>query len=119
MVTSLRMKVDLAIQGLFLLIILTEIIVGADLSWLTTTLVFLLIWQLISSLQLLLIHQYQEKIFFVIAGITSLLAYGLWNGEVGQWAFLALSLPIGWYLYHTIRDTITVINRPRSFWDIF
>ncbi|MDX2067200.1 MAG: hypothetical protein SFV55_02180 [Haliscomenobacter sp.] len=118
MVSRLRMKLDLLVQGVFL----TAFGLFSSLElWRTTAIVALLILgfiQIISAAQLWLWHHYRPArvYLWLFLGAAAVLPLGLHFFDSLAWLCL-VAMGIA-YFSHTIYMALVVLRRPRSFWDI-
>ena len=78
----------------------------------------LALWQVGSALHLALGHAYRERFFYLKIFALLLVALPLKLWLAGAWAFFLLGVLVSAYFWATFRDTIIVLERPRSFWDI-
>lgn len=109
------MKIDLlgqSILGLLLILAITLLSGNAQLG-----LLLLLLWQLGSAAYVWLQYRYQQRsiIFWILLSATLVLTIPPLFTLIPFWV---LVIPAVWYLSLTIRDTIRVYRRPRSFWDL-
>lgn len=118
MVSRLRMKLDLLVQG----ISLSVLALIASLKPLSITVIFTLLIlasiQLTSAAQLWWRHHYRPaKIYlYLFLAVAALLPIGLYYFNFLAWlALIVLALA---YFVHTIHAAKIVLRRPRSFWDI-
>lgn len=76
------------------------------------------LWQGASALQLALAYEYRERYPFLwfFLGMGLALPLGIW--WMGNWAVLPVAIGLAAYFAITIRDTLYVMKRPRSFWDL-
>lgn len=109
------MKIDLVGQAILgLLFILAAALLAGDAR---IGLLLLLIWQLGSAAYVWLQYRYQQRslVFWILLFATLVLAVPPFLPVLPWWL---LVIPAIWYLILTIRDTIRVYRRPRSFWDL-
>ena len=118
MISRTRMKKDLigqsaiiaglAVAGLF------------SLSWalFLALLSALGLWQGASALQLALAYEYEERYPFLWLFLGLLLALPPAVWLLGTWAVAPIALGLAAYFIVTVRDTLYVLQRPRSFWDL-
>jgi hypothetical protein len=118
MVSRLRIKLDLLIQGIFL----TTFGLFSSLEpWRTAAIVALLVLgciQITSAAQLWLWHHYRpaRMYLWLFLGAAIVLPFGLHFFDSLAWLCL-IAMGIA-YFSHTIYMAIVVLRRPRSFWDI-
>lgn len=118
MVSRLRMKLDLLLQGILLAILA----LAASLEpWRTGGVVVLLILtfiQIVGAAQLWWWHHYRpaKTYLWLFLGATLSLAIALYFCDLRAWyCLIVLTLA---YFSHTIYMATVVLRRPRSFWDI-
>lgn len=118
MVSRLRMKLDLLVQGISLS---TLTLVAFLESWRVAVIVTLLILasiQLTSAAQLWWWHSYRPaKVYlYLFLAVALLLPLGLYFFNFMAWlGLIVLALA---YFLHTIYAAKVVLRRPRSFWDL-
>ncbi|MCO6488396.1 MAG: hypothetical protein J5I98_08265, partial [Phaeodactylibacter sp.] len=118
MVNRMRMKKDLAGQA-----VIIAALAAAGLcrfpGWVPVALAVALgLWQGASALQLVLAYDYQERYPFLcfFLGMVLALPPGIW--WIGDWLVVPAALGLAAYFAVTARDTLYVLQRPRSFWDL-
>ena len=117
MITRHQMKVDLTGQVILLVLCVLFLIFSrntwAGASW---GIGFLLFWQSASAAYYWRTYRYRERepAFWILA-IIFLLIFLI---ELSPISFLLLGLPVLGYILLTLRDTLRVYRRPRSFWDL-
>ena len=112
------MKKDLIGQSILITgITLTELL-SLPLAWVVGLLSMLGLWQSASALQLAFAYEYQERYPFLWLFLVLLLAlpFGIW--WLGAWTVFPMALGLAAYFIVTVRDTMYVLHRPRSFWDL-
>lgn len=118
MISIKRMKIDLAAQA----ILLTGLIVAGlgelPWGWCGAFLALLVLWQIGSALHLAIVYEYQQRYPLLWALLLSALAVPPGTWLFGTWALAPLNLALAAYFWITIRDTRTLSQRPRSFWDL-
>ena len=119
MVSSFRMKIDLIGQIVLIMALLLQLFLLSSLPWSNALLIVLLIWQFLSACHLYFAYRYIKKINYLSVGTVVLSSLPIWFNILGWWAYLPVIGLILWYFWQTIRDTIIVLNRPKSFWDLF
>lgn len=118
MVSRLRMKLDLSLQG----VLLTVLALVTSLEpWRTATVVALLILaciQISSAAQMWFWHHYRPaKIYlwlFFVSGVLLPFCLHFFNSM----AWLCMMATVVAYFLHTIYVATIVLRRPRSFWDL-
>ncbi|MGB1216531.1 MAG: hypothetical protein ACPG5P_01575 [Saprospiraceae bacterium] len=116
MISKIRMKIDFLGQTIMLI---GGLILLVDYSHYGKWLFLLLgIWQVASAAHLLLAHRYINKINFISVFLTVGIGSLIWKEWVGMWAIIPIVSICIWYFYQTTRDTIKVMNRPTSFWNL-
>lgn len=118
MVSRLRMKLDLLVQGIsFSALALVAFVEPMQMAVITALLVLASI-QLASAAQLWWWHSYRPARFYLclFLGAAVLLPVGLYFFNFLAWLGL-IALVIAYFL-HTLYAAKVVLRRPRSFWDI-
>lgn len=112
------MRNDLLGQSILLLtaILLFLFAFGHQLSRLT--LIVLSLWQILSALHLLKSYRYVRKLNYLRTCLVIGISLPIWFWLVGNWALLPVGGLVLWYFYQTMRDTIIIYRRPKSFWDL-
>jgi hypothetical protein len=117
MISRSQMKTDLSGQAVLLILCLLLLLFGESafdsVNW---GLVFLLIWQVVSAAFYWRNYRYRERqpVFWLL--LLTLVAVVII--DLSLISLLLVSLPIVLYLLLTLRDTLRVYRRPRSFWDL-
>lgn len=113
-----RMKTDLIGQAVLIAGVLAAALSGLPQGPWLTLLALLGLWQIVSALHLAVFFEYQQRYPFLWALILSALAMmpGLWL--LGLWALAPFCLALAAYFGATLRDTLSLLQRPRSFWDL-
>jgi len=113
MISRRRMKFDVGGQFLLLFVVgIISLLNGMSnvlLGW-----ILLFGWQLLSAFLLYVQFDYQQRKAFLwigLAGIPLAFIGAYWLGLF----LLGFALC---YLYYTVLDTIKVLRRPKSFWDL-
>ncbi len=119
MISRKRMKFDLIGQIVLILAIIIQAIWISDLIWPKAFLFILIAWQLLSAIHLLFAYRYFSKSNFLWTSLILLVSLPIWIKLIGLAAYLPVAGLGIWYFWQTIRDTIIVLNRPRSFWELF
>ena len=117
MISRSQMKTDLSGQVILLILCLLLSLFGESaLDSVNLGLVFLLVWQVISAAFYWHIYRYRERrpVFWLL--LLTLIA--VFIIDLSPITFLLVSLPVVLYLGLTLRDTLRVYRRPRSFWDL-
>lgn len=118
MIERSRMKTDLAVQTVLMLAAIFTGLSGLSPAWPVVLLAGLGIWQGASALQLALAYEYQERYPFLwlFFGLLLALPFSIWL--LGAWSVFPVALGVSAYFIITVRDTVYVLQRPRSFWDL-
>lgn len=117
MISRSQMKTDLSGQAVLVILCLILLLFGESafdaVNW---GLVFLLAWQVISAAYYWRQYRYRERkpVFWLL--LATLIA--VFIVKLSLISFLIVSLPVVLYLLLTLRDTLRVYRRPRSFWDL-
>ena len=111
------MKLDLVGQSILLTVALITVL-GEWWIWALPVVAGLAFWQAGSAFHLLVAHAYSaRKPYFLMLAIL-LLLLPLKFYFAGYWSLVLLGTVAIYYFYLTLKDTISVLRRPRSFWDI-
>ncbi len=112
------MKIDLLGQAILIVAIVLLAFFASGKVWTNTMLVVLGLWQLASAFHLLYVYKHIKRLNFVKTAIVLAVSLPIWMFFVGSLAYLPVTGVVVWYFVQTVRDTIAVYNRPRSFWDL-
>ncbi|MEQ8702534.1 MAG: hypothetical protein RIC19_01380 [Phaeodactylibacter sp.] len=117
MISQYRMKFDLVGQSVLLALALI-VVLGEWWLWALTVVAGLALWQTGSAFHLLAAYAYRDRkpYLWVLGSLLILLPFKFWLA--GYWSLVLLGLAAFTYFLITLRDTIVVLRRPRSFWDI-
>lgn len=118
MISRFRMKIDLLTQSVLLLALLLMLCFAKGVSWTGFMLVMLAIWQFISAVHLFYTYKYIRKLNYLRTALVLAISLPIWVHLIGNLAYLPVFGVVIWYFSQTIRDTIKVYRRPRSFWDV-
>jgi hypothetical protein len=118
MISKYRMKIDLLGQAVLIVAIALLAFFASGKAWTNVMLVVLGVWQLASAFHLLYVYQHIKRLNFVKTVIVLTVSLPVWMHFVGGFAYLPVTGVVVWYFVQTVRDTIAVYNRPRSFWDL-
>ena len=118
MISRYRMKIDVLGQGVLIGAILLLVTFASGLQWTNFLLIVLGIWQLVSAIHLYYSYKYIKKLNFLRTALVLGLSLPIWLHLIDWLAYLPVAGLLIWYFIQTIRDTIRVYNRPRSFWDL-
>lgn len=118
MVSRFRMKFDLFGQVVLIIALLLLAFFAESGKWPKTLLFVLGLWQVASAAHLYYAYKYIKKVNFLKTAMVLLISLPVWIKLIGQIAFLPVIGIVIWYFIQTIKDTIIVFRRPRSFWDI-
>lgn len=112
------MKADLTAQSILLTLVIILLLAGQYWPWAVAAFSLLALWQVGSALELALGYKYRERNIFLWAFALLLLAlpFKLWL--IGLWSLFLMGVFASAYFWATLRDTVIVLRRPRSFWDI-
>lgn len=118
MISRTRMKKDLIGQSMLLTGLAITGLSSLPWAWFVALFSALGLWQGASALQLALTYEYQERYPFLWLFLGFLLALppGIWL--LGPWTVFPIALGLLAYFIVTVRDTMHVLQRPRSFWDL-
>jgi hypothetical protein len=118
MISRFRMKIDLLAQSVLLLALVLLLCFAKGISWSGTTLVFLAIWQFISAVHLFYVYKHIRRLNYLRTALVLAVSLPIWVHLIGTLAYLPVIGVVIWHFSQTIRDTIKVYRRPRSFWDV-
>jgi len=118
MISKYRMKIDLLGQAILIVAIVLLAFFASGKAWTNAMLVVLGLWQLASAFHLMYVYQHIKRLNFVKIVIVLAVSLPIWMHFVGGFAYLPVAGVVVWYFVQTVRDTIAVYNRPRSFWDL-
>ena len=113
MISRQRMKIDSFGQGALLICLLLIALISAGTGGLVGW-ILLFLWQMTSALLLYKQFAYQQRKLFLWIGLASL-PVALLGQSYLLYFLIGFSI---WYFYNTVLDTIKVLKRPRSFWDL-
>lgn len=113
MISRQRMKIDFWGQFTLLLSLLVIVLAGTESKGLPGW-ILLFLWQMTSALLLYKQYAYQQRKLFLWVGLASV-PLALLGQSFLLYFLIGFSL---WYFYNTVLDTIKVLKRPRSFWDL-
>lgn len=118
MISRTRMKKDLIGQSMIIAGLAATGLYSLPWAIFVTLLSVLGVWQGASALQLALTYEYQERYPFLwlFLGLILTLPLGIWL--LGAWMAFPVALGLLAYFIVTVRDTVHVLQRPRSFWDL-
>lgn len=119
MISRRRMTFDLLGQFVIITAILLLVFFASGIRWTNIVLVFLAIWQFCSAAHLFYVYKYIKKQNYLRTTIVLAVSLPIWIKILGLWAYLPVVGVVLWYFIQTIRDTISVYNRPKSFWELF
>lgn len=111
------MKLDLVGQSVLLALALI-VVLGQWWLWSLAVIAGLALWQTGSAFHLTVAYAYtgRKPYLWLLGGLLLLLPLKFWLA--GYWSLILLGLAALAYFFTTLRDTIVVLRRPRSFWDI-
>ncbi len=112
------MKLDLVGQSV-LLALAAVVVLGQWWALALAAVATLAAWQTGSALHLALGYAYKGRkpFLWILGALLLLLPVKYWL--TGPWSLLFLGVAALAYFFATLRDTIVVLRRPRSFWDLF
>lgn len=112
------MKVDLLGQAILIVAVILLAFFKSVTEWTNAMLILLGLWQLASAIHLIQVYRHIGRMNFVKTSIVLAVSLPVWVHLVGSLAYLPVAGVFIWYFIQTLRDTIVVYRRPRSFWDI-
>ena len=118
MISRFRMKIDLLAQSVLILAVILLLLFVNGIRWSGAVLVILAIWQFISALHLFYIYKHIRRLNYLRTALVLAVSLPIWIHLIGILAYLPVLGVATWYFIQTIRDTVVVYRRPRSFWDL-
>lgn len=118
MISRFRMKIDLLAQSVLILAVILLFCFAQGIRWSSTPLIILAIWQFISAVHLFYVYKHIRRLNYLRTALVLVVSLPIWTALIGTLAYLPVAGVVAWYFIQTIRDTVTVYRRPRSFWDI-
>ena len=118
MVSRYRMKFDLLGQSVLVMAVVLLLCLRAGLLWSGTILIVLAVWQFISAIHLFYVYKHIRRLNYLRTAVILAVSLPLWVHFIGNLAYLPAAGVVAWYFIQTIRDTIVVYRRPKSFWDL-
>lgn len=118
MVSRFRMKFDLLAQSVLILAVILLLFLVNGAHWSGAALVMLAIWQFISALHLFYVYKHIRRLNYLRTALVLAVSLPVWIHFIGKLAYLPVAGVVIWYFFQTIRDTVIVYRRPRSFWDL-
>lgn len=118
MVSRYRMKFDLLGQSVLVLAVVLLLCLQAGSLWSGGLLIVLAIWQLISAIHLFYVYKHIRRLNYLRTALILAVSLPLWVHLIGNFAYLPVAGVAVWYFIQTIRDTVVVYRRPKSFWDL-
>lgn len=118
MVSRFRMKIDLLAQAVLLMALILLLCFAEGIRWSGTMLILLAIWQFLSAVHLFYVYKHIRRVHYLRTALVLAVSLPIWVSLIGSLAYLPVIGVAIWYFVQTIRDTVTVYRRPRSFWDV-
>lgn len=118
MISRFRMKIDLLAQSIFILAVVLLLYFVQGIRWSGTTLAILALWQFISAVHLFYVYKHIRRLNYLRTALVLAVSLPVWMHLIGTLAYLPIAGVVVWYFIQTIRDTVIVYRRPRSFWDV-
>lgn len=117
MISQYRMKLDLAGQSVLIALAMI-VVLGKWWLWALAVVAGLALWQTGSAFHLIVAYAYRARkpYLLLLGSILLLLPLKFWLA--GYWSLVIPGIAALLYFFITLRDTIVVLRRPRSFWDI-
>ncbi len=112
------MKIDLLGQSALTLAVLLLLCLAEGIRWSGGILIVLAVWQFISAVHLFYVYRHIRRLNYLRTTLVLAVSLPLWIHFIGKLAFLPVAGVVLWYFIQTIRDTVVVYRRPRSFWDL-
>lgn len=117
MISRTQMKIDLIGQAILLLLCISILIFSQN-TWknIEWGLGILLAWQVASAAYYWYNYKYQERrpVFWML----SISLISIFFVDLAIISSILLGIAVLGYLYLTLRDTLRVYRRPKSFWDL-
>ena len=113
------MKIDLLGQIVLIVAVLLLLFLASGWKWTNVTLFILGIWQFGSAVHLFYAYRHIRRLNYLRLSLIMLISLPVWIHLIGPLAYLPVAGLAIWYFTQTIRDTIIVYRRPRSFWELF
>jgi len=118
MISFFRMKIDVLGQAIIISACILVFFFRSGMAWTNAMLLLLAAWQFASAVHLYYSYQYILKINYLRTALVIGISIPIWAHLLGKWAYLPVAGVVVWYFIQTLRDTIIVARRPKSFWDI-
>lgn len=117
MISQYRMKLDLVGQSVLIALAMI-VVLGKWWLWALAAVAGLALWQTGSAFHLTVAYAYRARkpYLLLLGSILLLLPLKFWLA--GYWSLVVPGVVALLYFFITLRDTIVVLRRPRSFWDI-
>ena len=112
------MKIDLLGQAVLAVALVLLGFYSVGITWTHTMLFVLAIWQLGSAIHLFYVYRHTRRVRYLRSALVIGISLPIWYHLIGNVAFLSVAGLAIWYFIQTIRDTIVVYRRPKSFWDL-
>lgn len=119
MISRFRMKIDLLGQAVLIIALLLLAFLASGMKATNVMLIILAAWQLGSAVHLLFVYRHIKRLNYLRTSVILLVSLPIWFKIIGTLAYLPIIGLLLWYFIQTVKDTIVVYRRPRSFWDIF
>lgn len=113
------MKIDLLGQIILIVAVLLLLFLASGWKWTNVMLVVLGIWQFGSAVHLFYAYRHIRRLNYLRLSLIMLISLPVWIHFIGPLAYLPVAGLAIWCFVQTIRDTIIVYRRPRSFWELF
>ena len=118
MISRARMKIDMTGQVILLLSVLLLLFFTSANAWVVTTLIILAVWQTSSAIELFLNYSYRQRYPYVYILPLIIVLTSIFANTALYWLLIFIGLGLLSYFVATVRDTIIVYRRHRSFWDL-
>jgi uncharacterized membrane protein YobD (UPF0266 family) len=118
MISRARMKIDITGQIILLLSVLLLLLFASANAWVVVTLIVLALWQTSSAIELSLNYSYRQRYPFVYILPVIIVLTSIFASTPLYWLLGIIGLGLLSYFVATVRDTIIVYRRHRSFWDL-
>lgn len=112
------MKVDLLGQSILIVALVLLAFLAGGWRWTNAMLVILGLWQFGSAVHLFFAYRHVRRLNYLRTALVLAVSLPVWIFLIGRLAYLPVAGLIVWYFWQTLRDTIVVLKRPRSFWDL-
>ena len=118
MISRARMKIDMTGQIILLLSVLLLLFFTNANTWIITTLIVLALWQTSSAIELSFNYGYRQRYPYIYILPIIIVLTSIFANTTLLWLLIIIGVGLLSYFITTVRDTIIVYRRHRSFWDL-